>query len=64
MNKNDLNRFGTLALLAMAVSISACGGGDSEATGAPSPSLFCRFPTIRVRREGILLAVGQVAPMT
>ena len=38
MNKNDLNRFGTLALLAMAVSISACGGGDSEATGAPSPA--------------------------
>ena len=35
MNRNDLNRFGTLALLAMAVSISACGGGDSEATGAP-----------------------------
>ena len=38
MNRNDLNRFGTLALLAMAVSISACGGGDSEATGAPSPA--------------------------
>ena len=38
MNRNDLNRFGTLALLALAVSITACGGGDSEATGAPSPA--------------------------
>ena len=36
MNRNDLNRFGTLALLSLAVSITACGGGDSEATGAPS----------------------------
>ena len=38
MNRNDLNRFGTLALLSLAVSIAACGGGDSEATGAPSPA--------------------------
>ncbi len=36
MNRNDLNRFGTLTLLSLAVSITACGGGDSEATGAPS----------------------------
>ena len=36
MNRNDLNRFGTLTLLSLAVSIAACGGGDSEATGAPS----------------------------
>ena len=38
MNRNDLNRFGTLTLLSLAVSITACGGGDSEATGAPSPA--------------------------
>ena len=36
MNRNHLNRFGTLALLSLAVAIAACGGGDSEATGAPS----------------------------
>ena len=38
MNRNDLNRFGTLVLLSLAASIAACGGGDSEATGAPSPA--------------------------
>ena len=36
MNRHDLNRVGTLTLLSLAVSITACGGGDSEATGAPS----------------------------
>ena len=38
MNRNHLNRFGTLVLLSLAASIAACGGGDSEATGAPSPA--------------------------
>lgn len=36
MNRNHLKRLCTLALLSLAISMAACGGGDSEATGAPS----------------------------